>query len=289
MSVLHAGNLYVNRPITGAVVGRQPFGGHKASSFGSGFKAGGPNTVLGLVRVTGERERVGRDAAVLSRGPRIDTMPARVAPPSAVLETGPLADAIAEVLRDGAPAVRDVLACRLRSYERALTLELVPVHVEDQILGHEELFVYRPCRVVLLVLRGTSPLDALSAGLAGRAVAADLRVLLEEGAGPFSQALLAGLEAEPISGVGAVAEALFGTRIDRLRIVGGEAAHARTVLAGLAPSVEHESVHESGYVELRRYALEQSRSVARHRHGNLSLERAGALFRAKRGSVDSSP
>ena len=33
------GNLYLNRPITGALVGRQPFGGHRLSGVGS--KAGG--------------------------------------------------------------------------------------------------------------------------------------------------------------------------------------------------------------------------------------------------------
>lgn len=38
------GNLYVNRPITGAVVGRQPFGGNRRS--GSGSKAGGPDYLL---------------------------------------------------------------------------------------------------------------------------------------------------------------------------------------------------------------------------------------------------
>lgn len=38
---IEAGNLYVNRSITGAIVSRQPFGGAKASSFGSGAKAGG--------------------------------------------------------------------------------------------------------------------------------------------------------------------------------------------------------------------------------------------------------
>ncbi len=36
---LACGNLYINRPITGAVVGRQPFGGFKMS--GGGTKAGG--------------------------------------------------------------------------------------------------------------------------------------------------------------------------------------------------------------------------------------------------------
>jgi RHH-type proline utilization regulon transcriptional repressor/proline dehydrogenase/delta 1-pyrroline-5-carboxylate dehydrogenase len=41
------GNLYVNRPITGALVGRQPFGGHRLS--GLGTKAGGPDYLLQLM------------------------------------------------------------------------------------------------------------------------------------------------------------------------------------------------------------------------------------------------
>jgi RHH-type transcriptional regulator, proline utilization regulon repressor / proline dehydrogenase / delta 1-pyrroline-5-carboxylate dehydrogenase len=39
------GNAYINRPITGAIVQRQPFGGWKRSCFGPGAKAGGPNYV----------------------------------------------------------------------------------------------------------------------------------------------------------------------------------------------------------------------------------------------------
>jgi len=42
---IEAGNCYVNRTITGAIVRRQPFGGCKASSFGNGSKAGGPNYI----------------------------------------------------------------------------------------------------------------------------------------------------------------------------------------------------------------------------------------------------
>ena len=41
---LRAGNVYVNRAITGAVVGRHPFGGHGMSGVGS--KAGGPDYLL---------------------------------------------------------------------------------------------------------------------------------------------------------------------------------------------------------------------------------------------------
>ena len=41
---VRAGNLYINRAITGAVVGRQPFGGYGMSGVGS--KAGGPDYLL---------------------------------------------------------------------------------------------------------------------------------------------------------------------------------------------------------------------------------------------------
>ncbi|MEX2423054.1 MAG: bifunctional proline dehydrogenase/L-glutamate gamma-semialdehyde dehydrogenase [Acidimicrobiia bacterium] len=42
---VEAGNAYLNRHITGAIVRRQPFGGWKRSSVGPGAKAGGPNYV----------------------------------------------------------------------------------------------------------------------------------------------------------------------------------------------------------------------------------------------------
>ena len=45
---VQAGNLYVNRGITGAIVQRQPFGGWKRSAVGAGAKAGGPNYLFGL-------------------------------------------------------------------------------------------------------------------------------------------------------------------------------------------------------------------------------------------------
>lgn len=48
LSKTQAGNLYVNRGITGAIVQRQPFGGWKKSTVGSGTKAGGPNYLIAL-------------------------------------------------------------------------------------------------------------------------------------------------------------------------------------------------------------------------------------------------
>lgn len=49
---LQAGNLYINRGITGAIVNRQPFGGMKQSAFGGGIKAGGPNYCTCFVHIT---------------------------------------------------------------------------------------------------------------------------------------------------------------------------------------------------------------------------------------------
>lgn len=49
---IEAGNLYINRGITGAIVNRQPFGGMKFSAFGGGVKAGGPNYCTCFVKIT---------------------------------------------------------------------------------------------------------------------------------------------------------------------------------------------------------------------------------------------
>lgn len=62
---VEAGNLYINRPTTGAIVGRQPFGGWKASSVGPTAKAGGPNYLIGLRRWH-DAEPVGLEAAARS-------------------------------------------------------------------------------------------------------------------------------------------------------------------------------------------------------------------------------
>ena len=51
-----AGNLYINRSITGAIVNRQPFGGMKLSAFGGGVKAGGPNYCACFVNIADKPE-----------------------------------------------------------------------------------------------------------------------------------------------------------------------------------------------------------------------------------------
>lgn len=64
-----AGNCYVNRGITGAIIQRQPFGGCKESSFGPGAKAGGPNYIFQMMRarqISLPRESEEPDSEILS-------------------------------------------------------------------------------------------------------------------------------------------------------------------------------------------------------------------------------
>lgn len=64
---LHTGNQYVNRSMTGAVVGVQPFGGEGLS--GTGFKAGGPHYLLRFVNertLTTNTAAIGGNIALLS-------------------------------------------------------------------------------------------------------------------------------------------------------------------------------------------------------------------------------
>ena len=69
-----AGNAYVNRVITGAIIRRQPFGGWKRSSVGPGAKAGGPHYVSTLGqwrRSTGQADVSAETARARTEGRRL--------------------------------------------------------------------------------------------------------------------------------------------------------------------------------------------------------------------------
>ncbi len=65
---LRAGNVYINRSITGAVVGRQPFGGYGLSGVGS--KAGGPDYLLQFVEPRTVSENTLRQGFAPAESPR---------------------------------------------------------------------------------------------------------------------------------------------------------------------------------------------------------------------------
>lgn len=268
-----AGNVYINQPVTGAIVGRQPFGGRNASGFGPGGKAGGPNYVAQFCRIGARRQRV--QAPALSRGPRhmgaaslrhVDVAKAPV-------------EEVRELARALEPAEFAVFERRLANYREVFELEFGRIHPQDEVLGVHNLLRYQPSRVLLYLPPKCKLLDALSCLAAARMVNAAPVVLLsaELSTRPVFRDLAA--FAQTCESIGVVSELVRRRRIQRLRCPATPPKALWTLPIELAVSIATGPAHDDGYVELRRYLNEQSVSVSYHRYGNLNQPQVPGLPR----------
>jgi RHH-type transcriptional regulator, proline utilization regulon repressor / proline dehydrogenase / delta 1-pyrroline-5-carboxylate dehydrogenase len=116
-----AGNLYVNRPITGAIVRRQPFGGWKRSAMGPGAKAGGPNYVASMGRWTDDDAHVADYAAAWAQHFAVDHDPSGLAAESNVFRYVPYHRPVILRVGDGA-SDRDVERCQVAARVAGVTL-----------------------------------------------------------------------------------------------------------------------------------------------------------------------
>jgi RHH-type proline utilization regulon transcriptional repressor/proline dehydrogenase/delta 1-pyrroline-5-carboxylate dehydrogenase len=258
LDAVEVGNAYVNRGTTGAIVRRQPFGGCKASSFGPGAKAGGPNYVLQLMEV---RQR-GEPAGGAPEGALRDALPA--------LER-PLA----------AEAERAALRRAAGSYAKAWRDHFAVDHDPSRVRGQDNRFRYRPLRGMVLRLgRGARPLEVSSALAAARTCGTALRISVaedDEGGHAFLKAL--GAWPHVFESEAALAARLGRDGIDRVRAVGQVGELLRRTAETAAVHCEDGPVLANGRVELLRYLREQSLSIEVHRHGNLGDEENDALPR----------
>jgi len=125
---VEVGNAYVNRHITGAIVGRQPFGGWKASSVGPTAKAGGPHHLSCLVRWS-DPEEVDRLAAARRSYPaawaelRQPVDRAGLRAEANTLRHWPLPPVLLRT--DGVTPVEDIELCRLAAATVGVELEVV--------------------------------------------------------------------------------------------------------------------------------------------------------------------
>ncbi|HSI13023.1 MAG TPA: bifunctional proline dehydrogenase/L-glutamate gamma-semialdehyde dehydrogenase, partial [Chthoniobacter sp.] len=126
---IRAGNLYINRPTTGAVVLRQPFGGMGKSSFGPGMKAGGPNYVAQFLLFT---ERQMATNSRLVQQPRLRDLQER----------------LLAVEIDAPPAEVTRVLAAISSYDRWMREEFGQPHDHFRLLGEDNLRRYRPPREV---------------------------------------------------------------------------------------------------------------------------------------------
>jgi RHH-type proline utilization regulon transcriptional repressor/proline dehydrogenase/delta 1-pyrroline-5-carboxylate dehydrogenase len=247
LAAIDAGNCYINRTITGAIVQRQPFGGRKDSSFGFGTKAGGPDYALQLVHL--------RDAAP----------PSALEPPSP--ETAALLAAMAPWLP---PASRPALERAAASYAHAQMHWCSRAHDPAALLGQDNLLRYQPRPALLVrVEPDAAPEDLGRALLAASTLGLEPSVSLDP-THPQAAALRAlGAWPAPTLETAATLAARLSRATRTIRLLGAIPAPLAARAAALDIALDPRPPVSLGRVELSRWLLEQSISDEYHRYGNL--------------------
>ncbi|HEX6366373.1 MAG TPA: aldehyde dehydrogenase family protein, partial [Agromyces sp.] len=253
---VEAGNLYVNRGTTGAIVQRQPFGGWKRSAVGAGAKAGGPNYLFGL------GEWMPRHGAM-----------------SSTLHLRGLENRVSQLIEASQPALDyesfEVLRRSALSDELMWAEEYGAVKDVSGVGVERNLFRYRPIPVTIRISESSTLAEGLriiAAGLLARSPltvstaielpaavhtildAREFRVIREGDAAWLDRAAKGGIETP------------------RVRLVGGGAAAASALATALGGTpdvaVWSHPVTPSGRVELLPFLHEQAISITNHRFGN---------------------
>ena len=261
---IFAGNLYVNRPTTGAVVLRQPFGGRGKSAFGPGIKAGGPNYLVPLM--TFDQSSADRD----HRNDAVD--PQLLALLDAVENLG--ADH-PDVDRKQLRQVRQAAS----SYAHHYAEEYSQVHDHFRLLGQDNLRRYLAVQALRIRIHSSDNLFDIFARVAA-AKTAGCRMTISSD--PRMSAPLVDLLDDLTVNWGGTIEFVDETEeelaeivgrhdTERLRYAGPD--RVSDVIRRAAPLaqvyVADSPVLEHGRIELLWYLVEQSISVDYHRYGNL--------------------
>jgi RHH-type proline utilization regulon transcriptional repressor/proline dehydrogenase/delta 1-pyrroline-5-carboxylate dehydrogenase len=253
---IRAGNLYVNRVTTGAIVLRQPFGGMGKSGFGPGMKAGGPNYVAQFM----DFEDV--ESAATDETPQSPTLAALCAG----LRARP---------QDGDTRL---LAAAL-SYERSQREEFGLEHDHFRLVGQDNVRRYLPVGSVRVrVHADDTPYEvfarACAAHVAGCAVVISTPPGLElpavERLEELTESWAAAIEFVEETDA-QLAAAIAGGQVDRVRYADPQRASLEVLAAGNLANgcVVSVPVSAEGRLELLWYLREQSISTDYHRYGNL--------------------
>ncbi len=231
---VQAGNLYVNRGITGAIVQRQPFGGWKKSVVGPGAKAGGPNYLIGLV----------------------DWAPARATATAAP-------DAVTARFVDQARAALGLDPEEAASLQRAVSSDAAAVAAEfgqvrdvSGLWSERNEFRYLPTPCLIHVAEHARPVDVARVVAAAMASGAEYAICGGSGA---VRRLVEIAQLPHVDGIDGWA---------RIRTVGGTAARICEETDGRVDvAVWDHPVTEAGRVELLPFLHEQAISITAHRFG----------------------
>ena len=243
---VEAGNVYINRGITGAIVRRQPFGGWKKSAIGPGTKAGGPNYLLGL----------GRWGSSPSNA-------------STTVLDGVVNDLLLIAHSALSQNDYDALYRSACSDENAMREHFGSAHDESGLDSERNVLRYAPSGCVVYLGPDATPFEWWRALIAwvrtpGNPVgyAHEIPVGLNSTLGLHNKNLVAIAETELLS-------ATQHGHDPRLRLVGASANFTSSYGRGdVTLALYDQPVTEAGRIELLPYFKEQAVSITAHRFGN---------------------
>lgn len=235
-----AGNLYINRTVTGAIVGRQPFGGWKRSSVGATAKAGGPNYVMTMGRW--------RQIA--------DAQESEILDPK-------IMDIIESWCTSFDEATLASVIAAARSFARWWRDEFDIEHDPSRLRAESNKFRYRPLTdaVIFRVTNVVATLDIAVTAIASMVTGVPLCISTTEPL-VFDPEVNIVVESDK-----ALVERLSSLAISRLRapentsMVLAAAAHVAGIVVDPAPVVRN------GRIELVHWVREQSVTECQHRYG----------------------
>lgn len=290
---IRAGNLYINRSTTGAIVLRQSFGGMGKSSVGPGIKAGGPNYVVPLMQFTDKADAhsvfVSEDTERLEREPR--PTPAILSGPLAAPRRPAMLQGFYRAIVERAGSQSNANEHELRralsaiaSYEHWARNEFHTAHDHFRLLGEDNYRRYLPVAPLRIRIHENDSLSDIFCRAAA-ARAADCRATISSppslaGTAAAAVELLDQLT-DPWAGAiefieecdEALAEAIWKGQVARIRYAAPDRV-PEIVRAAAAESLQYVAdtpVSRHGRIELLWYMREQSVSHVYHRYGNLGL------------------
>jgi RHH-type proline utilization regulon transcriptional repressor/proline dehydrogenase/delta 1-pyrroline-5-carboxylate dehydrogenase len=253
---VEAGNLYVNRGITGAIVRRQPFGGWKRSTVGPSAKAGGPNYVFSL----GSWRAVERE------------------PEDDIIIEG-LSDEVASVVKKSQTGIEFAEFDRVRRAalsDQAAWQNEFGISRDASGLGVERnVFRYRPVPVTVRLSEGARLGDLIRLIAAAARARSPITIstaiplptpLTDSFEGPLPSAIVDDLIVETDAAWLARATELTTPRV---RLIGGDPlAFAGAIEGSPDVAVWSGPVTTAGRIELLPFLREQAVSITAHRFGN---------------------
>ena len=267
---IQAGNLYINRPTTGAIVLRQPFGGMGKSAFGPGAKAGGPNYVATLMSFGEQSIGIAQPAS----GQQPESTPLRSFWNRLDRSSRLLLD-----LPSSTPEQVTLLRSAILSFDRFAIDEISVEHDHFHLVGQDNQRRYLPASPMRIrVHADDKPWDIAARCLA--AIATNCRATLSypDGTHGSTVEVLEQLTSEWAGRIefleesdGELAIAIQNGQVMRLRYAAAERVpeSIRRVANHHQVFIADRAVSTLGRIELLWYVVEQSISFDYHRYGNL--------------------